>query len=128
MSNPPPKDVDEYLSTVPEPARSTLKKTRATIRAAVPADATEAISYRIPTVRYKGGLVAYAAFTNHCSLFPMSMAVIRKLSKELKPYLASKGTIHFPLDQPLPPALLKKIVKARLAEKMQKQKGTARPR
>ncbi len=114
---PPPKDVDEYLASVPEPARSTLNRVRAVIRSVVPAEATEAISYGIPTFKYKGGLVAFAAFTNHCSLFPMSYAVIKTFKKELKDFTVSKGTIRFPPDEPLPAALLKKMVKARLAEK-----------
>src|SRR5271169_960817 len=71
-SDRPPKDIDEYLAGVPEPARTTLNKVRAVIRAAVPPEATEAISYRMPTFKYKGSLVAFAAFKNHCSFFPMS--------------------------------------------------------
>ena len=65
-----PQTVDEYLAAVPEPARSTLNKIRATIRSTVPPEATEGISYRIPTFKYKGALVWFAAFSNHCSLFP----------------------------------------------------------
>ena len=116
-----PKNVEEYLAGVPEPGRSTLQKVRATIRSAAPADATEAISYGIPTFKYKGSLVAYGAFSRHCSLFPMSMAVIGMFKDELKDSLASKGTIHFPLDKPLAAGLLKKIVKARVAEKAKKK-------
>jgi uncharacterized protein YdhG (YjbR/CyaY superfamily) len=115
-----PKDVDEYLGRVPEPARSTLKQVRAAIRPAVPAEATEVISYRIPLVKYKGMLVGYAAFSNHCSFFPMSYAVIRKFKKELKGLLTSKGTIRFPVDKPLSATLVKKLVKARIVEKEQK--------
>jgi len=115
-----PKDVDEYLAGVKEPARSTLKRVRATIRSVVPPDATEVISYRIPMFRYKGGLVSFAAFKDHCSFFPMSYAVIKAFKKELKPFPVSKGTIRFPLDKPLPAALLKKMVRARLAEKERK--------
>jgi len=115
--NLPPKSVEDYLAGVPEPARSTLKKVRAAIRSALPVDATEGISYRIPTFKYKGSLVWYAAFSKHCSLFPGSLAVLKAFKSELKDFHTSKGTIHFPLDKPLPAALLKKIVKARLAEK-----------
>jgi uncharacterized protein YdhG (YjbR/CyaY superfamily) len=111
-----PKTVEEYLAGVPEPARSTLGKVRAAIRAAAPAEATEAISYRMPTFRYKGALVAYGAFADHCSLFPMGSSAIEEFAEDLKPYRASKGTIHFPLDKPLPAALVKKIVKARVAQ------------
>jgi uncharacterized protein YdhG (YjbR/CyaY superfamily) len=112
-----PKAVDEYLARVPEPARSTLNKVRVAMRSAVPPEATEAIGYRIPTFRYKGALLAYAAFSDHCSLFPMSLAVMAAFKNELKGFSTSKGTIHFPLDKPLPGALVKKLVKARIAEK-----------
>jgi uncharacterized protein YdhG (YjbR/CyaY superfamily) len=116
-----PKNIDEYLAGVPEPARGTLEKVRAAIRSTVPAETTEAISYRIPTFRYKGGLVAFAAFSKHCSLFPMSLAVMDMFKNDLKKFHPSKGTIHFPLDKPLPAALVKKIVKARIAEKERKK-------
>jgi len=119
-----PQTIDEYLAQVPEPGRSTLEKVRAAIRAAAPTQATEAISYRIPTFKYQGGLVAFAAFTKHCSFFPMSYAVIGQFAEELqaKGFDISKGTIHFPLDKPLPAALIKRMVKARVAEKKQKGK------
>src|ERR1700693_5763421 len=113
--------IDEYLAGVPEPARGTLNKVRAAIRSAVPPEATEAITYGIPTFKYKGSLLAFAAFKNHCSLFPMSLAVIDTFKNELKPFLASKGTIRYPLDKPLPSALVKKLVKARIAEQDRKK-------
>ncbi len=116
-----PKDVDEYLAGVPEPARSTLNKIRAVIRSVVPPEATEAISYQIPTFKYKGGLVAFAAFSKHCSFFPMSMAVMSTFESELKKFDSSKGTIRFPPDRPPSATLLKKMVKARLAEKERKK-------
>jgi uncharacterized protein YdhG (YjbR/CyaY superfamily) len=112
-----PAGVEEYLAGVPEPARRTLGKVRAAIRSAAPAEATEAIGYGMPTFRYKGGLVGYAAFTRHCSFFPMSLAVMAAFAKELEGYETAKGTIHFPLDRPLPAALVKKMVRARVAEK-----------
>src|SRR5436309_16024176 len=115
-SNVAPKGVDEYLAGVPEPARTTLNRVRAAIRSAVPPEATEAISYRIPTFKYKGPLVGFAAFPNHCSLFPMSPAVIEAFKSELKDFHTSKGTIRFPVDKSLPAALVKKLVKARIAE------------
>jgi uncharacterized protein YdhG (YjbR/CyaY superfamily) len=117
---PTPKTVDDYLAGIPEPARSTLNKVRAAIQSAVPAEATEAISYRIPAFKYKGTLVWFAAFSDHCSLFPGS-SVIKALKNELQDFPTSKGTIRFPVDKPLPAALVKKIVKARLAEKEQKK-------
>ena len=115
------KNVDEYLAAVPEPARTTLNTIRAVIRSAVPPETTEAITYGIPTFKYKGSLLAFAAFKNHCSLFPMSLAVIDTFKNELKPFLASKGTVRYPLDKPLPSALVKKLVKARVAEKDRKK-------
>ena len=110
-----PKNVDEYLAGVPEPARSTLNKIRAAIRSAVPPEATETISYRIPAFKYKGVLVWFAAFSNHCSLFPTA-SVVAAFKNELKGFSTSKGTIHFPTDKPLPIALVKKLVKARVAQ------------
>src|SRR3981189_492184 len=91
--NAAPKDVDEYLAGVPEPARSTLERVRAVIRSAVPAEATEAISYQIPTFKYKGSLIGFAAFSTHCSLFPMSASTIQAFKNELKDFETSKGTI-----------------------------------
>jgi uncharacterized protein YdhG (YjbR/CyaY superfamily) len=113
--NAAPKNTDEYVARVPEPARSTLKKIRAAIRAAVPPQATEVISYGIPAFRYKGVLVWFAAFSKHCSLFPTA-SVIEAFKDELKAFVISKGTIQFPMDKPLPTALVKKLVKARVAQ------------
>ena len=107
--------VDEYLARVPEPARSTLNKVRAAIRSVAPKESEEVISYGIPAFKHKKVLVWYAAFSDHCSLFPTA-SVIEKFKEELKDYRVSKGTIHFPTDKPLPSALLKKMVKARLAQ------------
>jgi uncharacterized protein YdhG (YjbR/CyaY superfamily) len=110
-----PKTTDEYLTKVPEPQRGTLKKIRAAIRAAAPKEATEIISYGIPAFKYKGVLVWFAAFAGHCSLFPTA-AVIAEFRDELKSYKLSKGTIQFAIDKPLPATLVKKIVKARVAQ------------
>jgi uncharacterized protein YdhG (YjbR/CyaY superfamily) len=115
-----PKTVDEYLAGVPEPARTTLIKTRAMIRSVVPPETTEAITYRIPTFQYKGPLMAFAAFADHCSLFPMGSSAIAAFKDELAGFQTSKGTIHFPLDKPMPAALVKKLVKARIAQNEKK--------
>jgi uncharacterized protein YdhG (YjbR/CyaY superfamily) len=116
--------VDAYLANVPEAARSTLEKVRERIRAALPPGAEEGISYGMPAFKYEGkSLVAYAAFKNHCSLFPMSAAVIGAMQEELKGYATSKGTIQFPIGKPLAAGLIKKIVKARIAERAAKKKG-----
>ena len=110
-----PKNVDEYLAGVPEPARGTLKKIRAAIRSAAPPEATETISYGMPAFKYKGMLAWFAAFSDHCSLFPTS-SVIEAFKNELKSYSTSKGTIRFPTHKPLPAALVKKLVKARVTQ------------
>lgn len=108
--------VEAYLAKVPEPARTTLQKVRATIRSAAPKDATEGLSYGMPAFRYKGALVAYAAFKDHCSFFPMQASLIDAMKDELAGYRTAKGTLQFALDKPLPAALVKKMVKARVAE------------
>ena len=100
------KNTDEYLAAVPEPARSTLTRIRAVIRSAVPPEATEVISYRIPTFRYKGPLVGFAAFPNHCSFFPMSSSVLERFENDLQGLETSKGTIRFPVHKPLSPQRL----------------------
>ena len=110
-----PKSVDDYAASVPEKARSAFAKLRETIRAVVPRDASETISYGIPAFKQQRVLVWFAAFSNHCSLFPTA-AVIEAFKNELKPFSTSKGTVHFPLDKPLPIPLIKKLVKARLAQ------------
>jgi uncharacterized protein YdhG (YjbR/CyaY superfamily) len=117
-----PKNVDEYLAGVPEPARSTLNKIRAAIRSAAPPGATEVISYRMPAFKYKEVLIWFAAFSDHCSLFPTA-AVIETFKNELKGYTTSKGTIHFPTDKPLSAALVKKMVKARVTQIEKKKRG-----
>jgi uncharacterized protein YdhG (YjbR/CyaY superfamily) len=116
-----PKTVDEYLAGVPEPARSTLKKIRAAIRSAVPPEATESISYGMPVFKYKGSLMWFAAFADHCSLFPTA-SIIQMFKNELKDFHTTKGTIHFRVDKPLPAALVKKMVRARIAEIERKQR------
>src|ERR1700692_1488947 len=118
---PKPNTVEAYLAAIPEPAHSTLQQVRAAIRSALPAEATEGISYGIPAFMYKGPLVWFAAFSDHCRLSPTA-PVIQAFKNELKGYKPSKGTIHFPVDKPLPAALVKKMVKARLAEKAGKKK------
>jgi uncharacterized protein YdhG (YjbR/CyaY superfamily) len=109
-----PTSVDEYFARVPEPGRSVLMKLRGAIRSVLPRDATETISYHIPAFR-DGVIVWYAAFADHVSLFPRG-SVLAKFKDELTGFKRSKGTVQFPFDKPLPVALIKRIVKARLAE------------
>jgi uncharacterized protein YdhG (YjbR/CyaY superfamily) len=109
------KDVEKYIERVPEPARSRLKEMRAAIRSVVPAEAVEIISYQIPAFKLKRVLVWYAAFSEHCSLFPTA-SVIEEFKDELAGFTTSKGTVQFPTDKVLPAALIRKIVKARVAQ------------
>lgn len=115
------KTVEEYFAQVPEPARSTLRKVRESIRKAAPEGTTEKLSYGMPAFYHEGPLVAYAAFTDHCSFFPMSAGVVQELQKELSGYKTSKGTIQFAVDKPLPAGLIRKLVKARLEQKTRKE-------
>jgi len=110
-----PKNIDAYLAAVPEPAHSTLQKVRAAIQSALPSGATETISYKIPAFRHGEIIIWFAAFAKHCSIFPTGR-VIEQFKHELKPYTISKGTIQFPTGKPLPATLIKKMVKARLAQ------------
>ncbi len=120
----PPATVDEYIASAPELGRAMLAQMRAAIRVALPKQAIEVISYRMPAFKLNKVLVWYAAFKNHCSLFPTG-AVIGQFQSELAAYKISKGTVQFPHDKPLPVALIKKLVKARL-EMIEEQ--TARQR
>jgi uncharacterized protein YdhG (YjbR/CyaY superfamily) len=107
--------VDEYLAATPKPARAALEKLRATIRRAAP-DATEGISYRVPTFKHRGPLVGFAAFEDHCSFFLMSTTVVRTHARLLEGYELGKGTIRFTPEKPLPTTLVTTLVKARIAE------------
>ncbi len=114
MAGAGPKDVDEYLAAVPKEARAALQKLRRTIKAAAPM-ATETISYQVPMYKHHGMVVGFAAFKNHCSLFPGS-GVMDAYKKELKDYQTSKGTIRFTIDKPLPATLVKKLVRDRIKQ------------
>lgn len=111
-----PATVEGYFAALSEESRAALDQVRATIRAAAP-DATELISYRMPAFRAHGRiLVYYAAFKDHCSLFPATEVLRSSLGADLEPYLAGKGTIRFPADRPLPLGLVTRIVEVRLGE------------
>ncbi|MGH7569735.1 MAG: iron chaperone [Gemmatimonadales bacterium] len=105
--------VNAYLKAVPPAARAALQALRRTIKAAAPG-ATEGISYGIPSFKHHGYLVGFAAFKHHCSFFPGT--ALNAFKRELASYQTSKGTIRFTVDKPLPAALVRKLVKARVAQ------------
>jgi uncharacterized protein YdhG (YjbR/CyaY superfamily) len=111
-----PSDIDTYLAGLDEPKRRTLQQLRECIRDVVP-DAEECISYGMPAFKVHGKTVAgFAAFKNHLSYLPHSGSVIASLAWDLASFASTKGSLHFPVDQPLHPDLVRKLVEARLAE------------
>lgn len=113
--NAPAKDVDAYLASVPEELREVLDNLRKAIKAAAP-KAEELISYQIPTYKYHGPLVHFVARASYCSLIAVSKMVLEKFKNELADFDTSGTTIHFSAENPLSATLVKKIVKARVAE------------
>ena len=112
-----PTTVDEYLAALPDDRRAAMAQIRAAVRAGAPG-ADEAISYGMPALRSHGRqfLVSYDAFKRHYSLFPASEGVVDGLGDEIRPYLAGKGTIRFPADQPIPVELIRRIAEIRFGE------------
>ena len=111
-----PTTIDEYLAALSDDKRAALQKLRKTVKAAVP-KAEECISYGLAAFRLEGKpLVAFGASANHCAFYPMSAATVSAHKDELSDYETSKGTIRFQADKPLPAALVRKLVKARIAE------------
>jgi len=113
--------IDEYIATFPEETQKILKEIRVTIKAAAP-DAEEKISYQMPTFTLKGNLVHFAAFKKHIGFYPVPTG-IEKFKKELAAYESGKGSVQFPLDEPIPYDLISRIVKFRVKENLAKAKG-----
>ena len=109
-----PKDIDEYIAAFPPEVRSILEAIRLTIKQAAP-QARETISYQIPSFRLNGTLVYFAAFKNHVGFYP-PVRGDTKLEKAVAPYSGEKGSLRFPLDNPIPYALIKRIVKLRVRQ------------
>jgi uncharacterized protein YdhG (YjbR/CyaY superfamily) len=116
------RTIDRYLEMAPAPAQELMKKIRDIVRVTVPKEAIEVFSYGMPGFRYKGALLWYGAFKHHVGFYPGSPPMIRSLAEELKGFKTSKGAIQFPLGEALPAALVKKIVKLRVAENEARQK------
>ena len=110
--------IDEYIANCPKDVQKKLKEMRATIKVAAP-EATEKISYQMPTFYLKGNLVHFAALKNHIGFYPTPSGV-QAFLKETSRYASTKGAIQFPLDEPLPLKLVSKIVKFRLAENVKR--------
>src|SRR6266704_2171205 len=121
-----PKTIDEYLASVNANHRDALQKIREAIHAGAP-NAQECISYGIPAFRLNGrSLVFFGAWANHCAFYPGSSATLKKFRNELKDFQTSKGTLRFSPDKPMPVALVKKLVKARIAEDNDRANKTRR--
>jgi uncharacterized protein YdhG (YjbR/CyaY superfamily) len=110
------QEIDEYLASVAEPKRATLQTLRQTIRDIIP-DADEVISYGMPAFRLNGKVIAgFAAFKNHLAYLPHSGSVFTELREELAGYTSTEGSLHFPIDKPLPKALVQKLIAVRLSQ------------
>ena len=114
----PINNIDEYIATFPKDVQEILKKVRETIRKAAP-NAVETINYQIPTFTLMGNLVHFAAFKNHIGFYPTPTGV-SKFKKELAAYEGAKGSVKFPLDKPIPYALINKIIMFRVKENLEK--------
>jgi uncharacterized protein YdhG (YjbR/CyaY superfamily) len=111
-----PQEIDAYLASLDEPKRSTLEDLRRLILDVVP-DAEQCISYGMPAFKVNGKTVAgFAAFKGHLSYLPHSGSVLPELADDLAGYTSTKGSLHFPVDKPLPSALVSKLVRIRMRE------------
>jgi uncharacterized protein YdhG (YjbR/CyaY superfamily) len=115
--------IDKYLKSLPDQQRIVLEKLRQTIKEIVP-EAQEVISYQMPAYKYHGMLVGFAAFKNHCSFVPWNSKTVEQFKEELNDFSVSKGTIRFTPEKPIPDALLKKIIEARVNDNLSKSKNS----
>lgn len=115
-----PKNIDEYIAGFPENVQYMLQQVRETIQKAAP-KAEEAISYAMPTFKLNGNLIHFAGYKNHIGLYPAPQG-IEAFKKELSAYKGAKGSVQFPLDQPMPLDLIKRIVKFRVEQQKEKKK------
>jgi uncharacterized protein YdhG (YjbR/CyaY superfamily) len=120
------KDIEEYIAGFPKDVQEILEKIRATIREAAP-DAEEKINYGIPTYVLKGNLVHFAAFKKHIGFYPTPTG-IEKFHNELSPYQGAKGSVQFPLDQPIPYDLISEIVRFRVTENLERAEAKKKKR
>jgi uncharacterized protein YdhG (YjbR/CyaY superfamily) len=116
-----PKDIDQYIGTFPKDVQKILETVRATIKKAAP-EAEEAISYQMPTFRLNGNLVHFAGYKNHIGFYPTPSG-IEAFKKDLSTYKGAKGSVQFPIDQPVPLDLITRIVKFRVSENSKKAKA-----
>ena len=123
-NKPTPTTIDEYIANFPKGVRETLQELRATIKNAAP-EAEEAISYQMPTFKLKGNLVHFAAYKNHIGFYPTPSG-IEKFKEELSAYEGAKGSVKFPIDQPLPLDTIAKIVKFRVTENLEKAEAKSK--
>ena len=115
------ESIDQYISTYPENVRAILEKLRRTIRESAPG-AEETISYGIPTFKLNGNLVHFGAYEKHVGFYPTPSGIVA-FKKELSKYMISKGTARFPIDEPVPYNLIRKIVKFRVKENLRRKKN-----
>lgn len=123
---PEANSIDEYLEALNDDQRQALERLRKAVRAAAPR-AEECLSYGLPAFRLDGkALVAFGAAAKHCAFYPMSAATVAEHADELAEFGTSKGTIRFQPDKPLPVALIRKLVRARIAENLERRGGAKR--
>ena len=110
------EEIDRYLAGLPEPKRTTLEELRRTILGIVP-DAEQCISYGLPAFRWRGQVIAgFAAFKNHLSYLPHSGSVFPEMPEDLAPYEKSTGALRFPIDEPLPAPIVRKLIEVRMRQ------------